>query len=359
MRKLIISLLTLIFVLGLSVSATFAEPEDKTMTLEQAIGLSLKNSSSLIKAQGNIDIAKAQRDDASAAVSFIPVEGSEYDADFESNWNKLLTADLNWRKSEKTLGTTRDSVVMSVYKSFWDVQTAQMKLDLQQKLNRQSLTKLQDTRTGVRAGTVSPPDLATAEAAWQQAQSSLVTARNALDTAYTNFNQLLGLHPDERLQLTDTPVFEPLNITSLDYEVEKAVENSPDVWEALQNITKAEWAADMMFFNGSYTTYTERQIAVDQAELSAADAKESLDKSIRNLYYQIKNQEESYAVDLVSLKTAQDNLRIAKLKYDAGMITNAEVIAAEIEVAKAQETIEEMVRNHAYSVMTFQKPWAA
>ncbi|MEW6172882.1 MAG: TolC family protein [Bacillota bacterium] len=360
MRKSIVLLVTLVLTVGLSLPAAFAESAEKSLTLEQAIALALQKNTGVKKAESEIDRTEALRKQAADKVLFTPIMGgSGYDAETESNWNKLLSADLNWQMSKKTFESTKDSLVLNVYKSYWDVQTAQMKLDLQKKLNQQALIKLQDTRTGIRAGTVSPSDLVAVEAAWQQAQSNLVTTQNALDTAYTDFNQLLGLNPNERPQLTGTPVYEPLNVTDLDYEVEKAIGSSPRVWEAQQNVTKAEWSADMIYSSGDYTPYEVRQISVYQAELSAVDARDSLEKTVRNLYYQIKNLEEDYSIAQKTLQTAQENLRVAKLKFDAGMSTNAEVVAAEIEVARDQESIEEMVRNHAYLKMSFEKPWTA
>ncbi|MGI9862810.1 hypothetical protein SDD30_15640 [Moorella naiadis] len=108
----------------------------------------------------------------------------------------------------------------------------------------------------------------------------------------------------EKPILVDNPKYEPLEITNLNYEVEKVIENSPSIWLAQQKVTLQKWAADMMFFTGQYTPYQARQIAVDQAKLDAANASDLMKMVTRQLYYTTKSLEESYQAALEAEKNS-------------------------------------------------------
>ncbi|MDH7578089.1 MAG: TolC family protein [Bacillota bacterium] len=359
MRKGITLFLILFFVLGLPLPKAFAEQENRALTLEDALNLALSNSKDLKKAQYEVKRTEALREKASEALSFIPAEGETYNPEIEVSWNRLLSADLNWQMSKKTLTSTTDALVLKVCKGYWDVQVAEMKLATMEKLTQQALINLQNTRNRLTYGAASPSSLSEAELQWKQAQSNEVTARHSLEDAYNAFNQLVGLGSNERPRLTDKPAYEPLEVANLDYEVQRVIEESPSAWLAQQKVTLAKWAADMIYFSGDYTPYEVRQTELDQAELDAAGAKELLANVTRSLYYQAKSLEEKYNTAQEALKAAQQKLRVAQVKFDIGMITRAELVAAEVEVTQAQDAVEEAVRNHTYLRMAFEKPWAA
>ncbi|WP_338824241.1 hypothetical protein MHOCP_23390 [Moorella humiferrea] len=361
MRYLSILLLTFLLGICFMVPQALGEPDSSVtiLTLQQAIDLALQHDINLQNANLEVDKTEKQREIAAEVINFTPLMGSSYDEATQENWMNLLYADLAWRKSKKTLEANRDSLVLRTCKSYWDVQTAQEEVALKEKLEQQALVNLQKARAGAMAGTVSEYDLMGIENQWQQARNNVKLAKQALDDTYSSFNDLIGLDANDRPVLSDKPIFEPLKIDNLDYEIQRVIAESPSVWLAQQQVTLKKWAYDMVYSSGSYTPYKVRQIELEQAELNAASAEEAIAQVTRSLYYQIKNVEENYNTALEALKVAEEQLRIAKVKYDVGMATKSDVIAAEVAVAQAQQTINDLVRNHAYLKLAFAKPWAA
>ncbi|GEA14279.1 outer membrane protein-like [Moorella sp. E308F] len=339
--------------------ATGTNTGETSLTLQQAIDLALQNDKELKKAEAEIDRTKYLRDNAAESVTFTPEMGSSYDSTYEVKWNNLLSADLTWRMSKKSLEAKRDAVVLETCQSYWNVQSAQEEVELQEKLEQQALLNLQNARAGLRAGTVAESAIVAAEGEWQKAKNNLQAARHDLEEAYNSFNQQIGLDTNARPTLTDKPTYEPLEIDDLNYEVARIIESSPSVWQAQQQVTLKEWAADMIFSSGEYTPYKARQIAVDQAKLDAASAQELMEMVTKQIYYNTKSLEESYQAARETLKMAQENLRVAKVKYDTGMATEADVVAAEIAVVQARINLNELTRQHAYMKLAFEKPWAA
>jgi outer membrane protein TolC len=365
MRRTSVLLLALVLLMvlaalpALAATADYEPPQGQVLTLQKAIDLALRYDKNLQKAAAEVERTKELREDAAKKIDFTPAPGSSYEPTTELNWNNLLSADLNWRMSKKNLEATRDALVLKVCQSYWNTQTAQEKVALQEKLEQQALLKLQNARAGAQAGTVSPSQVVLAESQWQQAKNNLEAARHDLEDAYVSLNQLIGLRSEERPLLTDNPAFEPLDVVDLEHEVARVVASSPSVWLAQQTVTLKEWAADMMFFTGQYNPYKARQIAVDQAELDAASAADLMELVTRNLYYAARGLEESYRAATEALQMAQENLRVVQVKYDAGMAIKADIQAAEVAVAQAEQAVNALKRQHAYVKLAFEKPWAA
>ncbi len=331
----------------------------ESLTLDEAIALALQNAAEIRKAEAELERREVLREEAARALDFIPAAGSTYDADVEVKWRELLAADLNWQMSKKELEVARDALAVKVAQAYWNVQKAQKELELQEALEAQALLDLQKARAMHAAGTAARAEVTRAEIAYHQAQSSTVSARHALDEAYASFNRLVGLDASARPALPEEPVFAPLEVSDLEAEISRRVEESPSVWLAAQQVTLAEWDADMVFFKGDYTPYKARQLELEQARLDAARTREFLADSLRSLYYQVKELEEQYARGEKELERARQGLQEAEARKRAGTGTSVEVTAAAVEVARAEKNLADLVRQHAYLKLVFAKPWAA
>lgn len=368
MKKKLISLLLLIVLTIPPVNYVFATTNQNAatnqnqviLTLQQAIDMGLENDQGVKSADLEIDRTKEIRDSAAKNIEFFPSLGSGYDysTQYQVSWNNLLTADLTWQMSKKEDEVTRDSLALQIVKSYWDVQNAEENLNIQQLIEKQALTYLQNAQVGYQTGAVSHSDVVNAETQWNQAKAAVDAAQKKLDGAYSAFNKLIGISQNERPILSDNPVYDPLVVNDLESEAESIADNSPSVWLAQQQVTIQKWAADMASFTGQYEPYQARKIGENQAELNANNVLELTKQAVRNLYYAIVYVEKSYDAAQEGLKHAQENLDVAKAKYNAGTAIQADVISAEVAVEQAQQQIDSLVRQHAYLKLAFEKPWA-
>ncbi|PRR74247.1 TolC family protein [Neomoorella humiferrea] len=367
LRKILTAFVGALLIIAFAVpTAIAASSKDgngtgEVISLQQAVDMAIKNDETLKSALAEIDRTRALRENAQENMSFTPVEGGyngAYGPQIEASWLSLLGADLNYRASQRTYQANLDTLALKVCKAYWDVQVAREKVALQEKVMQQALLNLQNARAAVQAGTAAASTLTAAESAWKQAEDSLTAAKHTLDSAYTTFNNLVGLDAGARPLLQEEPAYSPLDIANLEYEVQRVLENDPNVWKAQQNIDVKRWSATMMYSSGSYTPYDARQAELQQAEYTLETVKEATALKTRSLYYQIKSLEENYSAAQAALSAAQEKLRVEQAKAQVGMNTKADVIAAEVDVAKAQEALDELVRNHAYLKLAFEKPWA-
>jgi len=351
-------ILTLFFIAGAMVPAAFAgEKESPELSLNESIALALDNSESIDKAGKEIEKKKEWLEYRQDQLDYIPAKGVGT-ALVEVPWAQALTANLEYSMSKRSLTAEEDKVVLDTCNKYWNILKAQEMLKVAQLNLDSALAQLQNARVSYQVGMIDNSKLIAAEAQYEGAQTRLSAAQNDLDNAYMAFNQLVGLWPEDRPVLTDELEYAPLEVNDLDYEVARVLSRAPNVWQAEQMVTLQGYLEDMIFYTGEYRPYQARKIEVEQAELDAASTKEYIENLTRSLYYGIKSLEEAYNGALEQLKVEQENLRVTKVKFELGMATKSELIAAEKALLAAESSAFDLVCQHAYMKLAFEKPWA-
>ena len=215
------------------------------------------------------------------------------------------------------------------------------------------------------------------------AEQNLINAKNSYDVAIASLNNVMGLPTDTELNLTD----------SLDYNVYEipleectayARRNRPDVLIADYQVAIAEagvqqakagympkvsaqasksWAGDSPFGseetdlryqnNNNWTAgvvvswdiwdnnvtqskVNQSKAAVAKAEAAAENTRQSGDLEVRTAYLNLKAAEKSINTTQVAVDKAQEDYKIAQVRYAAGVGTNLDVMDAEEKLAQAQ-----------------------
>lgn len=344
------------------------EPDTPELKLSQAIDLAMKNSESLKKAALDVDKNQEKQEKASSKLDFTPAEGGSYSADVESAWYGLASADINYMMSKRSYTSEEDRLVLDVCQKYWNVQKSlesvrskQLSAEVAELSFRrvQAMVRLGMTPSEYPAGSSPQAVLEGAEGSLAGAKSDLTKAQNKLDADYEALNNLIGFWPQDRPQLVEQVTYEPLKVDDLEASVQRAVENSPKIWQAKEKITLAKLSYDLMFSSGQYTPYEVRKIEQDQAQIDAISAEDAVRLATRNLYYTVQNLEAGRAAAENSVAAAEEAVRVAKLQFDLGMITRENLKKTEASLVQAKQTLLDLTTQHAYSKMAFQKPWAA
>ncbi|MBC7347464.1 MAG: TolC family protein [Clostridia bacterium] len=335
------------------------EPSVEGLTLDEAIGRALAHSLSLRLANLEVEKKEALREQAAEAVTFTPVQRASYDPSFEVKWYGLLSADLQWQMSKKSYASAEDALVLQTCQKYWGVQAAQEQVQVARLALECAEVAARNARAMARVGAIAKTDLEGAEARLEQTRRTLAAAEATLAGAYQEFNRLVGLAPEDRPLLVDTPKYRPVEVASIEHEIARVLEASPAVWQAEQGRTLAEWNLWMAYAGGSYQPYEARRTEVEKAQVSAAEARQATEQVVRSLYSSLRALEERYAAQEQQVAEKQEKLRVTQAKFAVGMVTRADVKAAELELAQARAALDDLVRQHAYLKLAFQKPWAA
>jgi len=351
--------LFLVLCLGIGIMAPIAvakEPAQPEISLQQAIDKALATNEGIKKADKEVDRTSELRDYSADQLDYAPT-GPATTSAAASPWLSLISADLSWQTSKRSLTTQEDSVIISVCNKYWTILKDQEKVKVAELGVKTALMQMQNAQAGKRVGTLDDVSLLGVETQYKAALTTLSTAQNDLDTAYNSFNNLIGLWSIDRPVLTDSVQYKPIEVANLDNEVARVLETSPTIWSKEDTVAMQKNQKSISIYSSAYQPYKAREITVEQAELDLASAKKTAEQTTRSTYYAIITMEDNYAKTQESLKVAEEDLRIAKVKFDVGMATSTDVITAEKAVADLRSSLVDMACAHEYTKLTFEKPW--
>jgi len=335
-----------------------AEPAGHQMPMQQAVKMAIANSSSLRASGYSIDQSKEDLDAASKALDFTPT--GQTTPEVEQAYNSYVQKNLNWMSAKKSYQSALDSVVISVYQAYYNVLEAKASLDAAQQSMNYAEMQYRGTVLKRQLGCASKWQLTQDSESYESAKQAYASAEKTLADSYQKFNQLIGLSAASRPELTDQPVFSPLQVTSLDAEISRVLDESPSVWKANNAVDQAEIALNIYSYSPAEAhTYKSAEISVSIAEQNAQTEKDRTVQALRSLYYNIMKMEDNHAILVKKLSTAEESLRVARLKYQCGLISKIDLVSAENSVTQSKLNLLQAECQHVIQVMSFETPWVS
>ena len=280
------------------------------------------------------------------------------------------------------------SALVGVQKSYNDMRAtvtngyfAVLQADDMQVLSKESVVRLEEHLKNVKAqydvGVVAKVDVLRSEVELANAQQNLIKAENAYDLAEANFNKIIGLPLETNLFLEDTLSYVPYD-KDLNYCLEYASKNRPELEQAKQGVQAARghvraarsgyqpqisafatqnwdtkdghWAADeeSTWSAGVNVSLTIFDTGVTRSKAHAAEAKyfsaeetyrDTIDAvmlDVRSQYLNLREAEKRISTTEVAVSQAEEDYRIAQLRYQAGVGTNTDVLDAQVALTNAQ-----------------------
>ena len=185
----------------------------------------------------------------------------------------------------------------------------------------------------LQVGIVAQYELDEANSNLVQKETALKDAQSNLEQAYEDFNILLGNSVDERPILVSSIEYPELEVTSIDAEVSRALNNSTDVWSALKQITLAEVNLR------TSDSYEISKINIKIAELNASEAKKALETSVREKLDSMESLRNQITSTETSIKDAEAALNRAEKKYAIGTGTQSEVVQAKVDLTSQENQL--------------------
>lgn len=246
------------------------------------------------------------------------------------------------------------------------------------------------------AGTVAKSDVLATKVALSQAQTTAIQAQNGVALAEAALNNILGLPLGTKLitpqnELTYAPyplTLEEVKGYALAHRVElvqaalavkvaeervmiAAAEQKPKVGASVASTWKSEKDFSA---NDSRTTVIGAKVSfnlwdggttsakIAEAKSQVQEAKENNDKAIDGVllevsdaYLSLKSTEQMLVTTNSAVEQAQENFKIASVRYLAGVGTNLDVLDAELKLEKARIDYKENLFNYNKAMLTLEK----
>jgi outer membrane protein TolC len=249
----------------------------------------------------------------------------------------------------------------------------------QVQVSRETVDSLTEHLNNVQAqfavGTVAKSDVLRSEVELANAEQSLISANNSYELAVAKFNNVVGLPMDTDIVVKDELRYDSY-ILNLDECLAYARDNQPEgvaadmaVKAAKEDVDIAKagqrpqvaasyehgyyddkfvgnndngWTAGLVtnwnIFDGNVTRakIAAAEAAQRKAEETAKQTHDNIELDVRSAYLNMTEAEKRIRTAKVAVEKALEDLKIAKVRYSAGVGTNVDVMDAQVAATTAQ-----------------------
>ena len=333
-----------------------ASDEPTVLSLDQAYARALE--SSAVAARSKLAVKQAELS-ADEAVETAKSIREEYVNTWELAVAKYYSPDSARSALERT-GMSDDltskSLRLSVTESYYNVLKAGAMLKAQQAGVKRAEEQLRTARAMFDAGMVAKTDVLAGEVAVSSARVSLASASKGLKMAKMSLNQLLGYELSRELSLSAGFTYTSLAVEDLDGIVSAAMEKRLDVKSASETVRLAERYRDIsrQFFTPNVWKVRQAEINVESAALGYDLARQAAELEIRLSYEALLEADERYHLTQKTLEQANESLRLAQLRYEAGVGTSLEVTSADSMLRQIEAQAIQSQFDHALAKARFE-----
>lgn len=293
--------------------------------------------------------------------------------------------------------------LFAVRAKFYSVLLAKKKINVAEQSLNLLEEQLKTVRDRYNAGTLSKFDLLRSEVAVANGKPPLIRARNAFRISIEELRQVLGFTTVTTSNVTKTPEFlgeltyEPTAI-ELQAAIESARANRPE----LQQLFKLEQAADKSLsaakgnywpslglgagyqikkssadneldhtregwsamaqgswaiFDGRATAgkVAQARSALSQMKLTSAEQQLAIDVEVRRAHSALQEAAELVTASKAVVEQADESVRLAKARFDAGTATQLDVLQAQVALTDARTNEVEALYNHTIALASLRK----
>jgi len=321
---------------------TFADETKKTpLTLTEAVRIALENGNDMKKALFELKKSELTYQQTKADLLLNPSILSEL-----SNQTALLVAQRNYE-------ITRSNQVQVVEEAYYNILKLQRLVALSQENINRSQKQLENVKAKYSLGMVAQIDVISAEYELSKAQSDRLNAESNLQIAKMNFNQLLGRDLNILVELTTELAFNP-SVVDLKQSTDYALTHRLEIKKAEDEV--ALKTKEVQVNTNDYTPLLNQkksQVDLEISKVSLENIQNNILIELQQNYESLKNTERNVPLQEKNLNKANEYLKIAEARFDAGAITSIELIDARNDAYEAENAYLQAVFDYNVAMSKF------
>lgn len=306
---------------SMSLGAAAAEPLE--LTVEAATELAL---------QYNLSYRVATLDWQSARAN---LERAQIVGDADM----LRDAQKKWAQAEKTYAEKTQELKDSVRTSYQELLQSEASVENARLAKERAANQLAMDENKFKAGLLSSLDLERSQNSLFDAEHRYERALIDLATKRMRFNELIGLPLDTEVVLTERLL---LSFVPFEWDLETCYELAlpldSGVASAREALAKAQEAVAAA--QSPFTPKVELEEALvneEKARIQLEQAEQALYFRIRSEYYSLLDQAHNLEMAQRNIELERKALQAERSKYEAGVISNAEIVAKQERLAQLEQ----------------------
>lgn len=289
---------------------------------------------------------------------------------------KIKQARYGLNAQDLTLEQTKQTIRYTATAAYYQILQDRNLIDVEQESVNTLQEHLDNVNAQYRVGTVAKSDVLASQVQLANAQQALVSAQNNYDIAVSTLNNIIGLPTDTVLDIRDQLKYTKYDLTQDDC-TNYALDNRADgaaaryavkVAEAGVDTAKAgyqptvnavasktiagdrefrknqaeSWKAGLqaswdVFDNGlTQASVNSANMALAKAQEEAAQTDDQIRLDVRTAYLGLQAAEKNIQTTSVAVTRAEEDYKIAQVRYSAGVGTNLDVMDANEKLTTAR-----------------------
>ena len=295
-----------------------------------------------------------------------------------ASWHSVNRAEREKDATDRQLERTGQEIVFRVAESYYAALLAKKQLEVAGQATHTAEAILERSKNRVESGIVVESDSLSAKVRLATREQELIRATNNLAMARAQLSATMGLATQNDFEPADTLTERNLPMTPLEQLEKQAIEKRPDLKRILSDeaaqkesvsIAKsafgprvnafADWEADNptlagggggnnwlagievqfdLFEGGAKQAQLSRERAMQEKVAALKEmATDAIRLEVRRAYYEVDSTSRQLEVARASIAESQESLRINQDRYEAGLSTVTDLLAAE-EAARRTQT---------------------
>ena len=281
--------------------------------------------------------------------------------------SQIDQAKLNLKVSDLTIDATKQQIKQTVTTYYFNVLQYRNALEVSQGTVDTYLSHLKNVQAQYNAGTIPQVDVYSSAVSLANAKNSLIKAQNNYALAVANLNNAIGLSLDSELKLKEDLKYEHYSLALKDCE-SYALANRPEMFQYEAKIAIAQddekiansgyrptvslaasedWY-DKAFIGTNHNNWligltasfnlfdsglvnskvNQSKASLDTVQEQARQTHDTILLEVRQYYLSMYEAEKRIDTSKVAVDQSAESLRIAELRYAAGVGTNLDVLDA-------------------------------
>jgi len=297
--------------------------------------------------------------------------------------------------ADLSLEETKQAIRLQATSDYYQILQCRNLIDVQQDAVMTLQEHLDNVNAQYRVGTVAKSDVLASQVQLANAQQSLVTAQNNYDIAVSTLNNVIGLPTDTVLDIRDQLKYTKYDLSQDDCTA-YALQNRADGAAARYAVKRAEaavqtakagyqptvnavatkaiagdkefdkdhsetWTAGVnaswnIFDNGiTQASVNSANMALLKAQEASAQTDDQIRLDVRTAYLGLQAAEKNIQTTSVAVTQAEEDYKIAQVRYSAGVGTNLDVMDAEEKLTTARTNYYTALYNYNTSKASLDK----
>lgn len=295
--------------------------------------------------------------------------GGKAEGSIEAAKLGLKSADLGIEKAKQQIKLDATTGYFNILQTANLVKVAQESVD--------GLTAhLKNVQAQYEVGTVAKSDMLRSEVELADADQKLIIAKNNLELAVASFNNVTGLPLETQINPKQSALAYVANNQTLNDSITYSLANRPEVAQADANVAVAKqqikiagadkkptvsltgytdwndtdlpgtdndnWGASVtasykLFDSGlAKSKVRQADAGLNKATEQARQSRDSVQLEVRQAFLNMKEAEKRIETSKVAVDKAEEDFKIAQVRYSAGVGTNLDVIDAQLALTQAK-----------------------